>query len=144
MPEHVGRRVDVGLHEPHVGAGPRGQILRRGHGRGGEVQAGHGRPQPGQRDRVGADVALQVHAPQPADVTQPGLVEPDHVAQVARVIGEPADLVVRRGDVCGDAFVPAGPVDLAISVHAGTVSHPLGPAERGGAPPARGEESLLN
>ena len=63
-PSTLGRVVDVGLDEVDVGAGRGGEPARLGERGRGEVEPGHPRAEPRQRDRVGADVALQVHAAQ--------------------------------------------------------------------------------
>src|SRR5215470_8716075 len=64
------RVVHLGLDEPDVGTGePRDPARLRQRG-GGEVQPGHAGAEAGQRDGVGTDMALQVHAAQAADVTE--------------------------------------------------------------------------
>ena len=64
--------INISLHEPGIGADPRGQAPRLPHRRSGEIQSRHRGTQPRQRHRVGADVTLQVHTAQPADGAQPG------------------------------------------------------------------------
>ncbi len=86
--------MDVALDEVRAVAGASGQPSRRLERRRGEVEPGHSRAQPRQRHGVGADVALQVGATQPGEVTQPGQVEPYDVADERGVRGEPFHRVV--------------------------------------------------
>ena len=53
-------------------------------------------------------MALQVDAAQPADVAEPRPVEPDHMTEVGRVLGEPLHRIVRRGGVGRGPVVPVG------------------------------------
>ena len=64
------------------------------------------RAEAGERDGVGADVALQMDTAQPGDVSEPRQVEPDDVTQEVRVLRELRDVVVGRGRVRGGALVP--------------------------------------
>ena len=72
---------------------------------------------------VGADVTLQVHAAQPADIAQTGHVEPDDGAEEIRVTGELGDVIVRGRDVRGHALVPVLPVNGPVVLHPRTVSY---------------------
>ena len=103
-----------------------GDLTGDRHRRGGEVQPGHPRPEPGQREGVGPDVALQVDAAQTADVTQARHVEPDDVGQPVRVGDQVLHRISRRGAVGGCPGVPPRPVDLAVLVvhinHCGSCS----------------------
>ena len=120
--QHVEGAVDVGLHELGGRPGLPGQVAGLLECGGGEVQPGHDRAEAGQRQCVGADVALQVHAAQAADVAQPGLVEPDHAAQEAGVGHELVHGVLRRGRVRRGPLVPAGPVHhLVVLWHASSL-----------------------
>src|SRR5215813_2197268 len=66
---------------------------------GGEVQPGHAGAEAGQRDGVGADMALEVDAAQSADVTEQRQVEPHDLAEEGGVAGETLHRVVARGRV---------------------------------------------
>ncbi len=83
------RVIHLGFDETDVGAGQFGDPARLRERGVGEVQPGHVGAEAGQRDGVGADVALQVDAAQPADVTQQRQVEPHHIAEEGGVGGEP-------------------------------------------------------
>jgi hypothetical protein len=92
--EHVERAIEVGFDELDVRARRGRQSPGFVDGGGGEVQAGHPRAQAGQRDRVRADVTLQMDAALAVDVPEPGQVEPDYRAEEARVGQETHDRVV--------------------------------------------------
>ncbi len=85
----------VGVHEVHVGARDLSDPARLGQRGGGEVQPGHAGAEPRERDRVGTDVALEVHPAQAGQVAQPRYVEADDVTQMVGILGEPGDPVVR-------------------------------------------------
>ena len=89
--QQVEGAVDLGLHELDVRARLGRQPSRLVEGGGGEVEPGHPRPEPGEGDRVGADVALQMHAPQSADVTEAGQVEADNLTEELGIDDEPVD-----------------------------------------------------
>jgi hypothetical protein len=59
-----------------------------------EVKAAHPRTQSGQRQRVRADVTLQVHAAQPGEVAKARPVEGHHLGQERRIGDQPLDLVI--------------------------------------------------
>ena len=80
--EHVGGLVHVGVDELHGGPGRIRQPAGLGQGRGREVETGHVGAQARERDGVGADVALQVHAAQARHVTEQGQIEPNHITEV--------------------------------------------------------------
>jgi hypothetical protein len=77
--KHGGCVVDVGNVEVDLGARARRQLPGDRDGSGGEVQAGHPRSQPAERDRVGADVALEMDPAESRDVPEPGQVEAHHI-----------------------------------------------------------------
>ena len=70
----------------------------------------HVRPEPPERHRVGADVALQVHGVEPGDVTEPRPIEPDDLAEVLRILREQRDAVARRCGVRRDAVAQYAPL----------------------------------
>ena len=109
--EHVQCGVHVRLDEVDVRTGLLRQAAGLCKGSTGEVQPGHLRPQPGQGQRVGADVALQVDPAEPVDVTKARKVEADDVAEVPGVGDELVEGVVGGGRVRRGALVPALPVD---------------------------------
>ena len=130
--QHLDRVVHVGDVVVDRRAGRRRErprLLDRG---GGEVQPGHRRAQPGQRQRVGADVALQVRAPQAGQVTQPRPVEGDHVGQVGRVGDVALDAVVGGRGVRGRPLVPHGPVQGKVLVHGRPRTAPASDTSRTG------------
>jgi hypothetical protein len=88
-----------------------------------EVQAGHPRPESGQRDRVGSDVALQMHTAKTGDGAQTGHVEPHDLGKPVGVGDQLMHRVVRGGGVRGGTFVPQRPVDVTVFVvHTDTVA----------------------
>ncbi len=60
----------------------------------GQVETGDGGAEPSERDGVRADVALQVHDVEPADVAESRQVEAHDVAQERRIVGEARHAVV--------------------------------------------------
>lgn len=94
-----------------VSAGVGHQPPRRGERGGREVEPDDLRPEPVQRQRVGADVALQVHRAQPADVAQARAVEGDDMAQLVLTGQQPLAVVARR------VLVDTGPVVPVRAVH---------------------------
>jgi hypothetical protein len=58
--------------EVDVGVSALGEPPRLGQCGGGKIQAGHPSAQAGKGQRVGTDVALQVHAAPPSQLAQPG------------------------------------------------------------------------
>jgi hypothetical protein len=71
LAQHLGCVIEVRQHERHlnIGGGCETASLRERRLR--EVKPGHMRAQPRQRDRIGAYVALQMHAIEAADVAEP-------------------------------------------------------------------------
>src|SRR5262249_33680110 len=92
----------------------------------GEVHPCHRCPEPGQRDRVGADMALQVDAAQPPDVTEQRQGETHNVAQIMRIGDETLDVGIRGGRVWGDPLIPVRTVDGRVVIHRSTVPHAIG------------------
>ena len=108
--QHVRGCIELGLDELDSSAGGRGEPARLGHRRGGEVQAGHRRAQPRQRQGVGADVALQMHPALAGEVTQARLVESHHVATERGIGDEAVERIARGGRVRRGPLVPERPV----------------------------------
>ena len=117
-PRADARVVDVGLDEGHVIPGFRDEGARLLDRSWGEVQAGHPGAQARKTDGVGADVALQVHAAQPANVAEPEPVEPHHLADESRVVDEPLHVVAGRHRVRWRPLIPVGAVGFHVFVHA--------------------------
>ncbi len=124
-------RVDVGLDVVDVRAGLLGEAAGLLEGGGREVEARHPGAEPGERERVGADVALEVDPAQPGDVAEERLVEADDVAQVRRVGDEPLEPVPGARRVGGGALVPVEPVHGEVVVHGAIVAHPATSAPPG-------------
>jgi hypothetical protein len=87
-----------------------------------EVEADHGRPPLRERQRVGAEVALQVEHAEAVDRSELGLL--DRV-QPAPARAQRREVVARRSEVDADALVPAREVELApaLPVAAGVAAH---------------------
>ncbi len=84
-------------------------------GLGSEVDPGHGGAQPRQRDRVGADVALQMEGGGAGEVAEALPIEHHDARHVGGVVDVAIDAV--PVDVAGDPIVPVGPVGGALLVH---------------------------
>ena len=117
LTENPDRVVDVSFDEFHGSAGPPGQLARLGQGGRREIQPGHRRAEPGQRDGVGPDVALQMDPAQAADVPEKRAVEPHYVAEERGVRRKAGNAVVGGGRVRGRALVPAGHVYRPVVSH---------------------------
>ena len=105
-PEHCGHRVELRLDVPDLGAGARGEVARDRQRAGREVHAGDRPAEPGERKRVGPDVALQVHDVEAGEVTEPRPVVVDDAAQLFAVGGEPREVVVVDAACTGHARLP--------------------------------------
>ena len=116
--------INISLHEPGIGADPRGQAPRLPHRRSGEIQSRHrgteGPAAPATPCRCRCDTAGAHRAARrwcPA-----GKVEPDDIAEEIRIGSVPLQLVIRGCCMSRNALIPAGPVDCPIVVlHAGTI-----------------------
>jgi hypothetical protein len=92
--EHVESRVHLRLDELHVALGLLGERSGLGQRRRREVEARHAGAEPSERDRVRADVALQVHALEAGDVAEQRQVEAHDVAEMAGIGPELLERVV--------------------------------------------------
>ncbi len=109
--------IQVRLHEFDIGTPPIRQPPSLDERRPGEVETGHSCPEAG-RDTVSVPMwHCRWTARRPADVAQPGQVEPHDAAQVARVIEVAHGAVPVRACVCGCPLVPPDPIGLAVLVH---------------------------
>jgi hypothetical protein len=112
----------VGLDEVDLdlaAAGQRARLLERG---GREVDADHAGAAPRERDRIEADVALEVQHVEPRDRAD-GLAQPRRLgfSQRVRAGHQRLGVVVRVLPVDGRQRVPMGPVDAAsgLAIHKG-------------------------
>ncbi len=121
-----GRRgvVHVRLHEDDVARGVSGQPSGLGDRGRREVQPGHPGSEPGERDRVGSDMALQMDPGQARDVPQPWQVEPDDLADERGILAEPLQCILGRPGVGWCSFVPVRAVDVPVVGHVPTVPDP--------------------
>ena len=75
------------------------------------------RTQPGERERVRADMALQVHPPTATDVSQPWEVEANDIAEELRIVDELLHGIARRSRVSGCSLVPVGAIYVRVAIH---------------------------
>src|SRR5580658_9928068 len=87
-------RVHIRQHELHLRAGRGGETTRLLEGRRREIDPRHTSAEPRQRDRVGADMTLQMYGIEPSNIPEPRHVEPHNVAQKRRIVREAAERVV--------------------------------------------------
>jgi hypothetical protein len=85
--------VHLGLDEIHLRSDQRRYPPPLCQSCGREVQPGHACAEAGERDGVSADVALQMNAAQPGDVSEPRSIELHDVTQKGWVLHEARDMV---------------------------------------------------
>ena len=134
--EHLEGTIDIGLDILDRRPSPLCETARLGERCRGEIEAGHLGAEARERDRVGPDVALKMHAPDTGELAEPGSVETDHRGEKRRIRDETLDGVVRRGCMCRSPLIPVGPVDLEVVPHLHMMSQararqPLRPRPRG-------------
>lgn len=109
------RVVDVGLDEVGLDADALRDAASRGHRLAGEVEARDPGATTGPRQRVQAEVALQVDQVQPIDRTD--RLDLDGPQRVVRAGDEALGVVEAAADVVGDPLVPEAAVQLELGTH---------------------------